>query len=171
MGHPPGRYRIWFYHDCTPPTTSLQLLLCLWTWGIFFFGGGVGGEFFQHPPVDGCSTASCNFGSLTRGDDCTSFYSAILNRKSRLRVLNYNIRLSFTHTQKKSATENFQEQRLLSGIKSLRVFVVWFNFFFYSPNSTHSLEVPLSENFILSQRYEEMQEWQLDVFQYLFFLF
>ena len=95
MGHPPGRYRILFYHDCTPPTTSLKLLLCLWTWGIFFFGG------FQHPPVHGCSTASCNFGAFTRGYDCTSFYSAILNWKSRLRVLNYNIRLSFTHTQKK----------------------------------------------------------------------
>ena len=37
MGHPPGGYRILFYHDCTPPTTSLQLLLCLWTWGISFF--------------------------------------------------------------------------------------------------------------------------------------
>ena len=37
MGHPPGGYRILFYHNCTPPTTSMKLLLCLWTWGIFFF--------------------------------------------------------------------------------------------------------------------------------------
>ena len=31
VGHPPGRYEIWFYHDCAPPTISLKLLLCLWT--------------------------------------------------------------------------------------------------------------------------------------------
>ena len=35
---------------------------------------------FQHPPVNGCSTASCNFGSLPGGEERTSFYSAILNR-------------------------------------------------------------------------------------------
>ena len=29
VGHPPSGYRIWFYLDCTPPTTSLQFLLCL----------------------------------------------------------------------------------------------------------------------------------------------
>ena len=30
--------RLWdlIFHDCTPPTISLQLLLCLWMWGIFF---------------------------------------------------------------------------------------------------------------------------------------
>jgi len=27
----------WFYHECTPPAISMQLLLCLWTWGIFFW--------------------------------------------------------------------------------------------------------------------------------------
>ena len=38
-----------FYHDCTPSTILLWLLLCLWTQGIFFGG-------FQHSPaVDGCS--------------------------------------------------------------------------------------------------------------------
>ena len=40
--------------------------------GVSYFGG------FQCPPVDGCSTASCNFGVLTGGDECASFYSAIL---------------------------------------------------------------------------------------------
>ena len=30
------RFRILFYHDCAPPTVSLQLLLCLWMKGIFF---------------------------------------------------------------------------------------------------------------------------------------
>ena len=37
-----------------------------------FFGG------FQHPPIDGCATASCNFDALTGGDEYTSFYSAML---------------------------------------------------------------------------------------------
>ena len=36
VGHPPSGYGIWFYHDCAPPTISLWLLLCLWTWIIFF---------------------------------------------------------------------------------------------------------------------------------------
>ena len=37
VSHPPGGYGIWFYHDCAPPNVLLQLLLCLWTWGIFFW--------------------------------------------------------------------------------------------------------------------------------------
>ena len=37
---------------------------------------------FQHPPVDGCSTASCDSGALARGDEHTFFHSAILNQKS-----------------------------------------------------------------------------------------
>lgn len=32
---------------------------------------------FQRPPINGCSTAICNFGALTRGDEYMSFYSAI----------------------------------------------------------------------------------------------
>ena len=42
--------------------------------GVSFSGG------FQSPPVDGCSTAGCEFGALT-GDEHTFFYSAILNQK------------------------------------------------------------------------------------------
>ena len=34
---------------------------------------------FQCPAVDGCSTASCNFGALSGGDEHTSFYSTIFN--------------------------------------------------------------------------------------------
>ena len=34
VSHPPSSYGIWFYCDCTPPTVSLWLLLCLWIWGI-----------------------------------------------------------------------------------------------------------------------------------------
>ena len=39
---------------------------------------------FQHSPVDGCSTACCNFGAFTAGDEHMSFYSAILNQKPYL---------------------------------------------------------------------------------------
>ena len=52
VSHPPSGYGIWFYCDCTPPTVPLQLLLCLWMWGIFF------GE-FQCLPVNDCSAFSC----------------------------------------------------------------------------------------------------------------
>ena len=48
VSHPPSSYGIWFYCDCTTPTVLLWLLLCLWTWGMFF------GE-FQCLPVDDCS--------------------------------------------------------------------------------------------------------------------
>ena len=63
-----------FYHGSAPPTVSLHLCLCVWTWGIFFGG-------FQHPLVDGCSTASCNFDDLIGRDEPMSFYSAMLNLK------------------------------------------------------------------------------------------
>ena len=33
---------------------------------------------FQHPPVDGCSTGSCNSGALTGGDEHISFYSPVI---------------------------------------------------------------------------------------------
>ena len=54
--------------------------LQLYCWGcsfalgyeISFFGG------IQDSPVHGCSAASCNFGILTGEDECTSFYSDIL---------------------------------------------------------------------------------------------
>ena len=42
---------------------------------VSFLGG------FQCPSVNGCSTASCDFGALAGGDEHTSFYSAILNQK------------------------------------------------------------------------------------------
>ena len=41
--------------------------------GVPFFG------VFQHSPIDACSAASCDFGVLAGGDECTSFYSAILD--------------------------------------------------------------------------------------------
>ena len=41
VSHPPSGYGIWFYCDCTPPTVSLWLLLCLWMWGIFLVSSSV----------------------------------------------------------------------------------------------------------------------------------
>ena len=73
VSHPPSGYGIWFYCDCAPLTISLQLLLCLWMWGIFF------GE-FQCLPVGDCSAVSCDSGALAIGSECMSFYSAILNQ-------------------------------------------------------------------------------------------
>ena len=70
VSHLPGGYRIWFYGDCVPPTIFLQLLLCPWMWGIFFW---------WVPGVDYCSTASCDLGTLVE-DERTSFYSATLNQ-------------------------------------------------------------------------------------------
>ena len=60
VSHPPSNYGIWFYCDCAPPTVSLQLLLCVWMWGIFF------GE-FQCLPVNDHSAVSCDSGALARG--------------------------------------------------------------------------------------------------------
>ena len=73
VSHSPGGCEILFQHDYISPTILLWLLLCLWLWGIFFGG-------FHHLPVDGWSTASCNFGALTGGCEHSSFYSAILNK-------------------------------------------------------------------------------------------
>ena len=70
---PASGYGIWFYCDCTPPTISLWLLLCLWMWDIFFCE-------FQCLPVNDCSAVSCDSGALPRGSEHMSFYSAILNQ-------------------------------------------------------------------------------------------
>ena len=36
VGHPTGGYWVWFCRELASPTIFLWLLLCLWTWGIFF---------------------------------------------------------------------------------------------------------------------------------------
>ena len=54
-------------------------LLLSW-WGLSF-APGHGVSFLgviQHPPVNGCSAVSCNFGILRGEDECMSFYSATL---------------------------------------------------------------------------------------------
>ena len=71
---PSGRYGIYFYCAWEPPGSRCS----------FFFVFGRGTSFYgglQSPPLDGCSTASCDFVALSWGDKCMSFYSAILNQK------------------------------------------------------------------------------------------
>ena len=82
VSHPPRGYGIWFYCDCAPSTVSLQLLLCLWMWGIFF------GE-FQCLPVNDCSAVSCDSSALARGNERTSFYSAVLNQSPKTFVYHW----------------------------------------------------------------------------------
>ena len=65
VSQPTRSYGIWFYYDYSPPTISLQLLLCLWMWAIFY-------SEFQCLPVDDCSAVSCDSGTLARGS-ITSF--------------------------------------------------------------------------------------------------
>ena len=62
VGYPPGGYRIWFYHDCAPPAISCHFFF-VFGHGVSFFGR------FQHLPVCGCSTASCDFGAFAGGDE------------------------------------------------------------------------------------------------------
>ena len=61
-------------------------------WGFFFvFGHGVSfSGRFQHPPVNGCSTARCDVGALTGEDEYMSFCSAILNQKPKAILRNKN---------------------------------------------------------------------------------
>ena len=74
VGHSPDGYGVWFCRECAFPAILLQLLLGLWTWDIFYGG-------FHHSPAVGCSTTSCDFGAVAGGDECTPFYSTILNQK------------------------------------------------------------------------------------------
>ena len=65
-----------------PSTVLLGLLLCPWTWGIFFSGG------IQPSPVNG---SSCNFRVHTGEDECTSFYFTILISRYSPGILQYRI--------------------------------------------------------------------------------
>ena len=83
---------LWYYFSpvCELPTQQawefdfimIAPLLQSYCGFSFVFGCGVsliGG--FQYPPVNGCSTDSCDFSVLTGGDECMSFYSVMLNQK------------------------------------------------------------------------------------------
>ena len=71
--HPVG-CGIWFYHVHTPPTISLQPLLCLWTLGIFF--GWV-------PAYSYLWAFNSELQFWLTGDERSPFYSAILNQKPK----------------------------------------------------------------------------------------
>ena len=74
MGHPTGGYGFDFIM-IVPLLLSCCGFFFVFRCGVSFFGE------FQHPPLDGCSTASCNFGALIEGNEHMPFYSAILNQK------------------------------------------------------------------------------------------
>ena len=69
----------------TPLLPSDCKLFFVFRHWVSFFGE------FQHTPVYGCSTASCNFGCLT-GDEHMPFYSAILNQKPKILYSTLKIR-------------------------------------------------------------------------------
>ena len=75
--------------QCSVVTSIVPLLTSCYG---FSFVLGCGVSFFvrfQHPPIDGCPTASCDFGIL-KEDELMSFYSAILislkKKKKRIYV-------------------------------------------------------------------------------------
>ena len=79
---PPGEHGIWFCCDYAPPIISLQLLFCLWTWGIFFWC----------VLASSCrclSTISCNF-SVLAGDEHMPFHSAIMSQLPHKILLLYS---------------------------------------------------------------------------------
>ena len=61
------------YHLIAASPLSLDMM--------YIFGG------FLYPPVDGCPTASCDFGFLVEEDEHTFFYSDILNPWAKFRSL------------------------------------------------------------------------------------
>ena len=67
---------LWWVWNFILNLISPLLLSC---WGFSFALGHVVSFFggIQHPPVDSCSAASCNFGFLTGEDEHISFYSTI----------------------------------------------------------------------------------------------
>ena len=76
---------LWVTHLVGMGFVFIMIVPCLPSHSSFFFVFGHEGSFFggfQHPPADGCSTASCNFSVLAE-DECMCFYSAILNQKPR----------------------------------------------------------------------------------------
>ena len=73
---------LWYY--CSPVCGSLTqciwALILSWLYPSYHLPAAFFGR-FQHPPVDGCSADSCNFGALSGGDERTSFCPTVLNWK------------------------------------------------------------------------------------------
>ena len=103
-------------HNFAPLTILLGLLLCPWAWGIFFT--------IQHS-LDGCSTASCNFGVLAREEEYTSIYSAILGsqKKPQRKILMEKKRTYLNHKGKvspsglKEISPEYSLERLMLKLK------------------------------------------------------
>ena len=68
MDCPPGGMEFYF-NVIVPLLTSSYGFSFILGHGVSIFGG------FQHPPVNGHSIASCEFGVLIGEDECMSFYS------------------------------------------------------------------------------------------------
>ena len=99
----------------------------------FVFGCGVSFFFFlgrfQHPPVDGCSTASCDFGALTGGAECMSFYSAILNQKHLFLICCLSLSWGFpsgaSSQERKDSAKSCLTLSQPHGLAGARVFCPW----------------------------------------------
>ena len=77
-------FSLWVTHTVGMRFDFIKIMSLLQSCWSYFFVVGHGiclFDGFQHPPVNGCSTASCNLSALTGGDQHMSFYSAILNWK------------------------------------------------------------------------------------------
>ena len=75
----------------------IVIVLFLLSHGGFFFVFGCGLSFsggFQGP-VNGWSAASCDFGAVIGDDECTSFYSNILNWKLLSCLIFFNSSVRF----------------------------------------------------------------------------
>ena len=82
--------RLWVTHPAGLGFDFIIIVPLLPSHGSFFFVFGCRVFFlgeFQHSPVDGYSTARCDFGALTGGDEYMCFYSSMLNKKPKIFVL------------------------------------------------------------------------------------
>ena len=76
---------LWITYPAGMGFDFIVIVLLLPSCCSFFFVFGHGVSFFgmfRHPPMDGCSIGSGDFGNLKGGDEHTFFYSTILNQKS-----------------------------------------------------------------------------------------
>ena len=92
---------LWVTHSAGMKFGFIMIVTLLPSCCSFFFVFGhrvslLGG--FQCLPVDGCSTASCNFGALRGGDEHMSFYSRSRPRLFFFLVLIHILRRSWQPT-------------------------------------------------------------------------
>ena len=93
-------------------------------WGIFFL-------WVPASSVNGCSTASCNFGALSGRDEHRYFYSAILNQRSifflsfaYFLIAKHSVRLSsflFTHVFITCLSRGYRKSCTMLGMRNTAV--------------------------------------------------